>query len=436
MDQLFQFRNWLAGIQWFFFMFANTVIIPIMIGAAFGLPQKEVVPLLQMSFIVTGLACFFQVLVGHKKPIMEGQSGLWIAVFLTLIATSSAQGVPLHEVGGSFALGVIISGILTILIGVLGIGPRLASLFNESVMGVFMVLLGLTLMQIFIKGMLGLPFGATNEPATIHLAKSAVSIFIIIVVILISIKSSKKVRNYALLIGIILGWVVYTFFFGIEKIASDSSVGITLFPFGQVTWNTGIVFTAVVTGILNISNTYGALLGTDGLLNKQTTKREYAATFSITGITNVISGFFGLIPYAPYVSSIGFLRQTAIYDRLPFMIGSFLFFTMGLIKPIGTFFSMLPLSIGCAVLFVAFLQFFHSSLEFFKKVTFNGLNIYRSAIPFFVGAIIMTLPASVFASLPTLIEPFVSNGLLVGILLAVVLENVFNWDKIGQEEQK
>src|SRR5699024_633706 len=104
---------------------------------------------------------------------------------------------------------------------------------------------------------------------------------------------------------------------------------------------------------------------------------------------------------------------------------------MGVIEPVGSFFSTLPLSIGSAVLFVAYLQLFNSSIEFFKGISFNTLNVYRSAIPLFVGTIIMTLPATSFESIPAFVRPFMSNGLLVGIILALILENMLNWNRVG-----
>jgi len=430
MQGLRETKNWIAGLQWFFFIFANIVIIPITVGEAFGLTQAEIVPLLQLSFIVTGLACLAQVFFGHRRPLLEGQSGLWWGIFLTLVVTTSAQGMPLEVLGGSLALGVIISGVITILIGILGIGPVVAKLFNPGVMGVFMFLLGLTLIQIFLKGMLGLPFGATADAATIQLPISALAIFIALLVIIISIKSPAKIRSYALLIGIIVGWILYAIIFGANP-TNGESVGFQLFPLGTLTWDTGVVLTAVLAGLLNISNTLGALKGSDDLLQKKTTKRDYVSTFSITGLTNVAAGFFGLVPYAPFISSIGFLRQTNILDKLPFVIGSFLFFMMGVIPPIGTFFSTLPLSIGSAVLFVAYLQLFNSSIENLKQINFNALNVYRVAIPLFVGTVIMTLPATTFETIPAFIRPFMSNGLLVGIILALILENMINWDRLG-----
>lgn len=439
MSRIFQTENLLASLQWFFFIFANIVIIPITVGEAFELNQAEVVSLVQMSFIVTGLACLAQAFFGHRRPILEGQSGLWWGIYLTLVATSSAQGISLVTLGGSLVTGIVIAGIITILIGVLGIGPIFDKLFTPGVMGVFMFLLGLTLIEIFLKGMLQLPFGNADEnQVVINLPVAALSIFIALIVIIISIKSPPKIRSYALLIGIVLGWGLYVLLFPSEESVTQSSDQVVskIFPLGEPVWNTGIIVTVVLASLLNISNTFGALKGTDVLLHKKTTKRDYVTSFSITGIATVAAGIFGLVPYAPYVSSIGFLKQTNIYDRLPFIVGSFLFFLMGIIPPIGEFFSLLPLSVGSAVLFVAYLQLFNSSMDFFKQITFNTLNVYRSALPLFVGIIIMTFPASYFESFPSVIRPFISNGLLVGIILALIIENVINWDRFASSFEK
>src|SRR5699024_11361532 len=96
MEKLKETKTWIAGLQWFFFIFANIVVIPITVGEAFGLSKVEIVPLLQLSFIVMGLACLAQVLFGHKRTIMEGQSGMWRGIFLTLDITTSVQGLFLY----------------------------------------------------------------------------------------------------------------------------------------------------------------------------------------------------------------------------------------------------------------------------------------------------------------------------------------------------
>lgn len=438
MKELIRVNNWISGLQWLFFIFTNIIVIPITVGAAFDLPSAKIVSLLQLSFIVTGLACIFQARFGHGRGIMEGQSGLWWGVILTLVTTASAQGMPLTELGGSLAIGIIISGFLTILIGVTGAGPLLAKWFNPSVMGVFMFLFGCQLISIFLKGMLGIPFGNSSEPGSIDPVLSLLSIIIAILVIMISVKSKPGIRRYSLLIGIFIGWILYILTFGAGESATgtSSSAAIEWFPLGKPFWNTSIVLTVVLTGLLNTANTFGALKGTDVLYKTEATGAEYRNSFTITGIFTMIAGMLGLVPYAPYVSSIGFLRQTEDLRRLPLILGGFMFLMMGLIPIVGHFFSMLPLSVGSAVLFVAYLQMFNSSWGFFKQVNFNTVNVYRAALPLFVGIIIMTMPVNAFETLPALIRPLVSNGLLVGIFLALVMENVVDWDRYGIEGEE
>lgn len=436
--ELFRSSNWISGLQWLFFIFTNIVVIPITVGAAFDLPTSKIVMLLQLSFIVTGLACMAQAFFGHKRAIMEGQSGLWWGVILTLCYIAAAQDMPLIELGGSLTIGIIISGILTAIIGISGLGPHLSKLFNPAVMGVFMFLLGCQLIGIFLKGMLGIPFGNQSPSAHIDLSISLLSIIIAILVMIISIKAPSSIRRYALLIGIIIGWISYALIFESQEPVGEAagSIRMELFPLGIPVWNTGVIITAVLAGLLNIANTFGALKGTDSIYHTQTTKKQYRSSFTITGIVTSLAGVLGLVPYAPYVSSIGFLNQTGIIHRLPFILGGFMFFIMGVIPQIGRFFSMLPLSIGSAVLFVAYLQLLYASWNFFRQIELNTFNVYRLAIPLFVGIVIMTMPANYFETLPDFIRPLLGSGLLMGIMLSLVLENLIPWDRIGTVEQR
>lgn len=436
MSEYLKLSTWIAGLQWLFFLFTNIVVIPITVGAALELPNEKIITLLQLSFIVTGVGCMLQALVGHHRPIMEGQSGLWWGVFLTIVTTSSAQGVPLDVLGGSLTIGVIISGLLTMLIGLSGIGPSIQKLFNSAVMGVFLLLLGAQLIGIFFKGMLGLPFGSGGEEAGIHLPVALLSIIIVIIVIIINVKAAPSVRSYSLLIGIIGGWLAYAIIFKPAYIRAQATYSIELFPLGTPNLDIGIMITAVIAGLLNLANTSVSLAGTDHFFKKTTTNKEYRSTFTITGALSVVAGMFGLIPYAPYVSSIGFLTQTNILSRLPFILGGAMFVMLGLFPSIGAFFSNVPLSVGSAVLFVAYLLLLNTSLSFFEKVRFNSMNVYRVAIPIFVGIVIMTMPADSFKTIPSFLRPLLSNGLLVGIGLAVFLENFFPWDKIGENKRK
>lgn len=432
MNELKKVDNWLGGLQWLMFIFINTVVVPITIGAAYDLSQEKIVSMMQFSFIIGGIGCLLQAIIGHRRPIMDGPSGLWWGVILALSSMSAAQGIPLAEVGGSIAVGVIIAGILTILIGITGFGYVLEKLFNPSVMGTFMLLFGVSLCISFFEGMF---FSAEG---TIDIGMGLLSIAIVFLVLILSVKGSKKIAQYSMLIGIIVGWPLFALLLGSSSQLGGGEVPLTLdlflFPLGEPSWNMGIIITVVVTGILNLSKQYGSIKGTDIMYPDQpSTSKDYRNSFVITGVQSLLSGVLGLVPYSPFVSSIGFIQQTKIYDKMPFIFGSVMFFIMGIIPPVGYFFTLLPLSIGSAVLFVSYVTLFGSALEWYEKVSFNSTNVYRAAIPLFIGLVLFAIPGSAWSTLPQFAQPLLSSGLLMGTIIAILVENTMNWDKIGIE---
>lgn len=66
---------------------------------------------------------------------------------------------------------------------------------------------------------------------------------------------------------------------------------------------------------------------------------------------------------------------------------------------------------------------------FSQQITFTARNIYRPALPL-LSAFLMGLPPVYLQDLPLMIRPLLSNGLLVGILLAVLMENLIPWERI------
>lgn len=408
----------LAGFQWLFFMFANTVVIPISIGGAFQLEQIEIVSAIQRSFIFTGIACLLQGFLGHRLSLMEGQSGLWWGVILSLAGTASAMNMELTTIGGSIAVGVIISGILVAIFGLLGMGELLKKWFTPVVMFVFLLLLANQLITIFLKGMIGL-----NTGESIDLKLAVFSFILATLTILIHTKGKGIISSLNLLIGMTVGWIVAVQLFPTEAAETIKATPIlTLFPWGQPTFEWGIIITVVITGLLNTTNTIATLKGAEDIYHKETTSKQYRTSFFLTGSLSTVAGVIGLVPYAPYASSLGFLQSTGIKERAPFFLGSFLFILLGLIPQLSAFFSTIPHSVGNTVLFVAYLQLFRSAIRNIEGLTFEPKTVYRIALPSLLGLSIMTLPPAAFQTLPELVQPILSNGMLVGILSALLME--------------
>ncbi|MDF2661666.1 MAG: uracil/xanthine transporter [Paenibacillus sp.] len=412
----------LGALQWLFFMFANTVVVPLSIGAAFQLSDAEVAAAMQRAFVLTGAASALQAMIGHRYPLLEGHSGMWWGMLLGMAASAPSLGVSLPGMGGALALGILASGLLTFLIGAAGFGSVLARLFGPVVTSVYLFLLALQLTLIFFRGMIGYTPG--------HPVPVKVLVLSVLVAILVIVVQSGKgaIRNYAVLIGIGAGWIGYAAWIsgtGTAGAGNGAASFISWFPWGTPRLEWGIFATALVTGLLNSSNNLAAVRGADELYGQRANEGQFRRSFMLTGGFTVLGGALGLVPYAPFTSTLGFLQTTGLLKRTPFLLGAALFIVIGLVPPLGSHLSAMPMSVAQAVLFVAYWPLFGSALRTVSRLPLTNGMVLRLAGPIVLGVSLMNVPAEAFLNLPPFIRPMLGNGLLMGVLIAVVVENVF-----------
>ncbi|MFD0682221.1 MULTISPECIES: uracil/xanthine transporter [unclassified Paenibacillus] len=408
----------LAGIQWMFFILTNTVVVPLTLGQLFHLSSGQIAFTLQLSFLLTGAACIIQALCGHRYAVMDGPSGVWWGFTLSLAASASLGGSSLTAVGGGLAAGFMLSGLMMIVLGSLGFAKVLTKLFNPIVISVSLFLLSAQLMMHFFTGMLGIQENGLMDPPV-----AALSIGIALFVGIAFLKGRGWISNFALLLGIVFGWIGYAIIFpspASSQVLTDAPM--VLFPWGAPRLDFGIALTSFIVGFINMSNTVTALSAAEKLYGQKTTQNQYRRSFLITGLFTVLSPVFGLLPFGTFASSLGLLESTKILQRSALVIGGSLFLMLGLIPPLGELFSRLPLSVGSAVLFVAYLQMFGTAVRTLQGKVFDSKSIYRLALPILLGVSIMNTPAITFTELPVYIQPLASNGLVVGILVSVFLE--------------
>ena len=265
----------LAGFQWLFFMFANTVVIPISVGSAFQLESIEIVSAIQRSFIFTGAACLLQGLIGHRLALMEGQSGLWWGVILSLAATASTMNLELTTIGGSIAVGVIISGILVAVFGILGYGGSVKKVVYTYRNVCFSSVTSQSAHYYFLKGMIGL-----NTSDSIDVKVACFSFTLAALTILIHVKGKGIISSLNLLIGMTVGWIGAALYFQWRQQRQlKQPLSLLGFLGGNPTFEWGIVITVVITGLLNTTNTIATLKGAEDIFEKETTPKQYRSSF-------------------------------------------------------------------------------------------------------------------------------------------------------------
>jgi xanthine/uracil permease len=431
-------KNWTSAftltssVQWLFFIFANTIVVPLSIAVAFEVPPDTVKLMLSGSLIFTGLACVIQGLFGHRYPLMEGHSGLLWGVMLNLGLSASAMGMSYSQIGGGLATGILLAGVVTILLVLLNLIQYVQRIFTPMVMSVYLFLLTFQLIFVFFQGMLGI-----TEQGKINIPVSILSLVLVIFVSVLKIKGSKTISNFSILIGIVVGWILFVMLFPNEaEPVVNQGFSIALFPLGTPNLEYGIIAVAFFAGILNLTNTVASIQAAAELFKEVPDQHQYKRSFFWTGFFSIIVSGFGLVPYTPFTSSIGFLQSTQIYKKEPFLIAGGLLSLVGLIPPVTAFLITLPISVGNAVLFVAYLQLFGTAFNSLKGEIFTSNTIFRLAGPLLIGVSLMTISPQAFSDFPILLQPILSNGLIMGVVLSIFLEKLIVWEKVDHYLKK
>jgi len=435
MQRLPYIQTAFASLQWFIFLFANTIVVPVSVGTAFALDAPAVAELIRNSLVVTGIACILQGTIGHRFPLMEGHSGLIWGLVLNLCSASSALGMSLTAIGGGIASGMLLAGAVVLLLAAFHLLRFMERLFTPMVMSVFLFLLTIQLITIFFEGMFKLA-----DDGSVIWTETAYAFGVAVFVALIKIKGSERVSNFSILIGIAAGWLVHALLFPSgQPLATEAAVSpftFHLFPLGEPNMNLPIIVVTFVATFINLSNTITAARTAGRLYNEEVAPGRMKRSYMLNGVFSMIGGSLGLVQLAPFASTIGFLQSTRIFDRKPFLIGGALLAGIGLVPSLSGLLATMPVTVGNAVLLVAYFQLLGTSLASIRGYTFNSVTIHRLAVPVLVGVGVMFVDPSYYSGLPALIQPLLANGFIVGVLLSIALELFIRWDRLGGQAER
>ncbi|MFC4403034.1 purine/pyrimidine permease [Gracilibacillus xinjiangensis] len=412
-------------IQWFVFLLASSVALPIVIGAIFEMNFAEVSGLMQRTFFIVGIASLLQGLFGHKLPIMEGPAGIWISIFTVMAVTGLQHGTSLDDSLRILETTMIFTGIFLFLFGVLKISQLILPIFTPLVTGVFFFLLTVQLSGTFLQGMLGLQGGSE----TIQMGGAGLAFFTFFIVLGLSIFGKGWLSSYAVLIGIAVGWSVYGLMLGSEHSIGEVAVFALpeWFAFGMPKFDLSVIPIAFITALILISNVVASIVAVSQTLGSQKKdfRKEVNQGTIFSGINHSLAGIFSSIANVPLATSAGFIGLTGQKRKMPFIYASILLVIIALFPPVVALISSIPSPIANAALMASFVQLVGLAVN---NVTLENLDTRKMTIvgvAYLFGMGTMFLPTEVFAEFPSYLQNLLSNGLLVGTAIVIVLEQLW-----------
>ncbi|PEK36235.1 purine permease [Bacillus pseudomycoides] len=424
-------KTFLSALQWALFILAGSLIVPISVAASYGLEGAEAIAFVQRTLFVLGFAGLLQAIFGHRLPIQEGPAGLWWGIFSLYASLGVVLFGSNNETLRVLQYAFLLSGIICIILSIFGLIDKLARYFTPTVIGTYLFLLVAQLSGSFLKGMFGLDGQHTEVQANVFILS------LIVILLSFFIMKLPIIGQYSVLFSIVFGWILFACF-GLSNPVTPVTDIIrlpSLFVFGlpRIEWNMAI--TVVFVTLLLLTN----MLASIRVVQKVVSKYEEGAVQNrfkhagiITGINQLLGGLFSAIGPVAISGSAGFIATTNIYKRLPFLLGSSFIIIISIFPKITSFFAAIPVAVGYAAIYPVFASMIGLAFREYDTVE-NKERLFRVAgLSLFTGIGVMFVPPQAFSTLPPFLASFLSNGLVLGSIMAILLEVLFSRSKEKQ----
>ncbi|CDQ18366.1 Xanthine/uracil permease [Halobacillus karajensis] len=416
----------LEAVQWFVFLLANAVALPIVIGSIFDLPFNEIAGLMQRTFFVVGVTSFLQGLFGHRLPIMEGPAGIWISIFAVMAYSGAQSGETYTETLQALEGTMIWTGIFLFIFGISGLSHRVLYVFTPLVTGAFLFLLTVQLSGTFLQGMLGIQ----QQVDSVDGIQAFVAFLTLGLIIGLSIIGKGWLKSFGVLIGIGVGWIVYTIVFIGERLPSGGTAAFSLpeiFAWGppQLTW--GTLPLGFLTAVILLSNLVASIIAVSHTIygQPQYTYDQVNKGSSFLGINHGITAVFSAVANVSMASSSGFMKLTGQKKKQPFLYASLLLVVFSFFPPIVGFISGIPAPVANAALLATFIQLMGLGLSNIASQPLDERRLTILGLSFLLGIGLMFLPPEAFNGAPPILQNLLSNGLLVGTVLIIILDQLW-----------
>lgn len=423
-------------LQWVIFLLANALSLPVVIGQLYHLSAAEVAGLMQRTFFVIGLTSFLQGWIGHRYPLSDGPAGIWLGIFTVMGTMAASSEAGLSETLRVLEGAMIMAGVIIIVISAFRLLPKILFLFTPLVTGSFLMLLSVQLSGVFFKGM----FGVGQGQGALENKFLFVSVAILVLVWILSVWGKGWMKNYAVLIGIAAGWLGFT---GLGyHVGSPASFPhfVTLpsiFAWGTPIFDPNMILTVLVIVLLLLSNLIASVSAMQQVLTGESRLKSNVLTRSgmVNGMATVASSVFSTVGMVPLTVSASFVSMTGEKRRRPYLAACLGVVAISCIPPVISFFAQLPGPVAYAVLLASFGQMFGIGLKGVLKESLDQRRLQILGITMSVGVGMMFLPSEVFQTFPPVIQSLLSNGLLVGMLICLVLEQCWRPHEKEQGEK-
>ena len=412
----------LLAIQHVLVMYAGAVAVPLILGAALKLPRDQVALLINADLFCCGIATLIQAYgvgpVGIRLPVMMGVTLASLSPMLAM-ANNPALGLP--AIFGS----VIAAGVFGIVVA--PFISRLLRFFPAVVTGTIITVIGITLMRIGINWIGG---GRPSAPDFGAPGYLAVAGLVLAVILLLLRFSTGFVRNTAVLIGIVVGYVT-TLALGwgsLDGVAAQPWFDVVVpFQFGVPRFDLVACLSMCLVMIVVMIESTGMFLALGAITGAPVGQPELARGLRADGVGTLIGGIFNTFPYTSFSQNVGLVGVTGVTSPMVCVVGGAMMVLLGLLPKIAFVAASVPQCVLGGAGIVMFGMVAATGIRILATVDYERQrgSVFVVAISVGLGMIPLVAP-TLFKSAPEMLKTLLDSGILLASISAVALNAFFN----------
>lgn len=416
----------LLAFQHVLVMCAGAIAVPLIVGNAVGLSQNQVIFLISADLFLAGIATVIQSIgikniIGAKVPLVLGTS--FVSVNAMVAIAGTYKGDPETAITTIFGA-VLIAGLFCFLMA--PFFGKLLRFLPKVVTGTVVTIIGLSLLPVAIRWSAGNNIGAEDFASS----KNIYMALFVLGVILILSKVLKGVwNNMAILLGIIIGTIVSSFFGMVDftLVREASFIGIVKpFYFGMPRFDISAIMSLILIVIVSMTESTGNMMAIHEIVGKKVDNKQITRGLRCDGLATMMAAIFNTFPHTCFGQNIGLVNLTGVKSRYVTSAAGFILIILGIFPKLAAIIAAIPYPVLGGAGFIMFGMVVSGGINTLGKVQFNGTkNGIIVAVSIGVSLIPLAVP-NFYQSFPTWVNTLFHSGITTGSLMAIILNILFN----------
>lgn len=412
------------GLQHVLAFYAGAVIVPLLIASSLNLDAETTIHLINADLLTCGIATIIQSVgigkhIGVRLPIVQGVTTTAVSpiIAIGLGATDGEGGVAsLPTIYGA----IIVAGLFTFFAA--PVFGKVLRFFPPVVTGSVLLVMGTSLLAVSANDFVNY---AEGVPATRDLLYGFGTLAVII---LVQRFSSGFVGTLAVLIGLVLGTGVALALgdASFSEVSSSPALGITTpFYFGMPQFDLVAIFSLIIVMIITMVETTGDVFATGEIVKKRIRRDDVVRAIRADGVSTLVGGVMNSFPYTCFAQNVGLVRLTNVKSRWVAVAAAGFMIVLGLLPKAGAVVAAIPSPVLGGASLALFANVAWVGLQTIAKSDLSdGRNsvIVTSALGL---AMLVTFKPEVASAFPEWAQTFVSSGMSIGAITAIVLNLLF-----------